>query len=478
MTTTMREEQAFGVMCELGDWVESRTERCRSGRRVHTMVNHRRGVAVEFGDDELDSEGRPTPGLRDELVEEGFLAEAASEPSTASSLSSPSKLLQFVRTFDVSVSNADRFVHTLYRRARLEHAFSPVAVAAQVVLGLTGVVAAFVVLRGSSPNLHAETAAVPVYLLLGGVAVAVHELAHAVVVAHYGRRIDRFGFCLHLATPTFYVESVDALLLTRRQRIIQAAAGPWAEWLVTSVAAIAVWTFPASNGLAPILYRFLAINVINVVTNLLPFVGLDGSLLLADGIGTPDLSRRSHGAVGRLALRIAGHQPAPREEVALGAYSIANALVAVGLVALSAWLWYEMFAELITTLYRHGPAGWLVLTIAGVLLARPALTPLIPRMRQATTTLARLHHDLGFRRSMPWRTAAAHQLRRLDRHVAALTAEQMGLLAGLLQLVPAHHHPDPNSWLIAAVGPDQGLRRPIRVAVHRDHIRRLAPVAS
>ena len=53
---------------------------------------------------------------------------------------------------------------------------------------------------------------------------------------HHGRRVDSIGFRLHLATPAFYVESVDALHMTRRQRIVQAAAGPWAEWLVTSVA--------------------------------------------------------------------------------------------------------------------------------------------------------------------------------------------------------------------------------------------------
>ena len=69
----------------------------------------------------------------------------------------------------------------------------------------------------------------------GLIAVAIHDIGHALVTIHYGRHVRSAGLRLHLGTPAFYVESLDAPLLTRRQRIIQAAAGPWFEWLFTSV---------------------------------------------------------------------------------------------------------------------------------------------------------------------------------------------------------------------------------------------------
>jgi hypothetical protein len=464
-------QSALTLNWGLGHWVELRSETARSGRVLRTAVNHRDHLAIEFSDDEVDADGRPTPGLRDELVEGRFLTASASDAAEPP-LSRWERLGRFVRTLDLSVDNADRFVHGIYR-AVARHAFRPAAIVLQVLLATAGAIAAVAALTSQPTDFGVEAHAIPIFFLLGGIAVAVHELAHAVVVTHFGRTIDRFGFCFHLATPTFYVESVDALLLSRRQRIIQAAAGPWAEWLVTSIAALALLTLPGDDGFGPVLHRFVALNAINVVSNLLPFVGLDGSLLLADGIRVPDLPRRARGAGGRLLAKLAARERPTTEDYGLLAYAAANAVVAIGLVVLSTWLWIEMFADLISMLYRSGPAGWLLLTFVGALVTRPALGVLVPRIREAIATSSRLAHDLRFRRSVAWRTAATRELRRLDGEVAVLSAGQLGLLAGLLQPLRPPHDLDPNAWAVVTVGPDHGLTRPVHAAVRRDDIHRV-----
>jgi hypothetical protein len=474
MTTVSAPVTRPNVWDEFGNWVEGRSEQCRSGRILHTVVNHRTNVAIEFGDDELDGEGQPRPGLRAELEESGFLAHRPPD-AAATRLSIGPRLSRFVRTLDISFPNADTFVRRVHRRGA-HLAFRPGVVVAQVLVGLAGVVAAFIVMTsGPSVELAVDAELVPVFLALGILAIAVHELAHAVVVTHHGRSVDGIGFNMHLATPTFYVESVDALLLTRRQRMIQAAAGPWAEWLLTSVFFVALVVLPIPDGVEAVLHRFAVLNLVNVVSNLLPFVGLDGSLLLADAVRVPDLTRRSRGAVGRLASRLFARERVTAAHCGLAGYAVANAIVAIGLVALSVYLWIVMFSDLIATLYGQGAVGIAVLVAAGYLLSRPALAVVVPRVVEAADTAGRLAHDVRFKRSIRWRVAATERLCRVDAQVAALTTEQLGHVAGLLSPVRRRDVLDPDEWAVVEVRTGSRFERSIRAAVHRDHIAEAPP---
>ena len=170
----------------------------------------------------------------------------------------------------------------------------------------TGAVA---VSSGEHFQLRVHPAQVPLVIALSLAAIGVHEFAHALVVVHHGRAVDAAGVRLHLGTPAFYVESASALLLPRRQRLIQAAAGVWAEWQFTSLAALWLWRSPLVFAV-PLLHRFVILNAATIATNLAPFTGLDGSWLLADALRAPDLGRRCHGAPARVLLAWAGGQPA------------------------------------------------------------------------------------------------------------------------------------------------------------------------
>jgi Zn-dependent protease len=150
-----------------------------------------------------------------------------------------------------------------------------------------------------------------------------------------GRHVRAAGLRLHLGAPAFYVESLDALLLTRRQRLLQAAADPWAEWLATSVVAFAFLSLGTDSDVAAIFHRFVVVNTFVIANNLLPFAGLDGALLFADAVGRPDLPFRTSTALRR----------SSSGERWIIVYSVLNALVAAGLFIVAGYFWWQLSVE-------------------------------------------------------------------------------------------------------------------------------------
>ena len=281
-------------------------------------------------------------------------------------------------------------------------------------------------------QLRVHPAQIPVVIGLSVAAVVVHELAHALVVVRHGRTVDAAGIRLHLGTPAFYVESADALLLPRRQRIIQAAAGVWAEWLFTSLVAIWLWLAPVPAA-APLLHRFVLLNAATIATNLLPFTGLDGSWLLADAARVPDLARRSRGALTRLLTARLSGQRATGADAALAGYAAVNGLAAAALLASAGFFWYQLFGDLVTTLGHAGPAGWLTLAAAAVILGRPAATAAARRAPGAAAAAQDLYQAAGFRLQWHWRIPAARQVAGGVPELAGLSGWQLGVLAGQLR---------------------------------------------
>ena len=42
-----------------------------------------------------------------------------------------------------------------------------------------------------------------------------HELGHATVLVHHGRRVKSAGFMIYFGSPAFFVDSSDGLMLDR-----------------------------------------------------------------------------------------------------------------------------------------------------------------------------------------------------------------------------------------------------------------------
>jgi hypothetical protein len=361
-------------------------------------VNHRTCQVIELTDAEAGIGGQLAAGLAldaspatvafvAELREQGFLASDPPAPPAR-------RALQFSSArMELRWSGAGRLVGAVYRHGA-RHLFRPAALAAQILLALAGLAAVTAAITSHQRFvLRIHPGQIPVVIGLSLAAVAVHELAHALVVIRHHRTVDAAGIRLHLGTPAFYVESASAVLLTRRARLIQAAAGVWAEWQFTSVIAIWLWLFPIPSA-APLLHRFVILNAVTIAINLLPFTGLDGSWLLADAAATPDLTRRSRGAATRLLTALTTRQPIPTADKALAAYAAVNALAAAA------------------------------------------------RLPAAARTTRELYGAITFRLQWRWRIPATAQLAAACPQLAHLSSAQLGILAGHLHRT-RHHGPLP-----------------------------------
>jgi hypothetical protein len=420
----------------LGSWVEAHEEPCRGNRAYRVLVNHRTGQAMELTGAEAalcaqlaagsDQPASPeAAGLLEDLREQGFLAASPPPPCPRRTLTASLSRL------DLRWNRAGRLVCAAHDHGA-RHLFHPAAVTAQIILALAGLAAlAATIFSGQHFQLRVHPAQVPIVIVLSLAAIAIHEFAHALVVVHHGRTVDGAGVRLHLGTPAFYVESASALLLPRRQRLIQAGVGVWAEWQFTSLVALWLWRSPLVFAV-PLLHRFVILNAATIASNLAPFTGLDGAWLLADAARAPDLARRSRGAASRLLTAAASGQPVSAEDRALAAYSTLNAIVAAGLLTTAGFFWYQLFGDLAATLARRGPAGWVVLAAATAILAMPALTAAVPRAAVTAASARTLRQTIEFRLQWRWRIPATRHLAAAIPQLAALNAQQLGILAGYL----------------------------------------------
>src|SRR5580658_1552663 len=419
----------------LGSWVETHAEPSRGGRTYRVLVNHRTGQLIELSDAEaaicrqLDAGQVPdatpaTAAFTAELLEQGFLASDPPPLARRAVQVSGARL-------DLRWTGTGRLVTGAYQHGA-RYLFRPAAVVIQILLALAGLAAVIAAITSRQHFvLRVRPAQSPAVIALSLAAVAVHELAHGLVVVRYGRTVDAAGVRLHLGTPAFYVESASAVLLTRRQRLVQAAAGVWAEWQFTSLIAIWLWLTPLPFAV-PLLHRFVILNAATIATNLLPFTGLDGSWLLADAAGVPDLARRSRGATTRLLTTLTARGPVTRQDKAIAAYSAVNGLAAAALLATAGFFWYQLFGDLAVTLTQRGPAGWALLATAAILLARPAATATTTRLPDAARSARHLRDAITFRLQWRWRISATARLAAANPELARLTTAQLGLLAGHL----------------------------------------------
>ena len=429
----------------LGPWVELHEELCRGGVRRHQLlINHRDNVAVRLTESETELCRRLQHGLRafddpstsdfvQELGSQGFLSDGQSSVAWGEHRQAPPRQ-SFASTLDVSWKGANRLVQFLHDHGA-RHLFHPVAAVAQVVLALAGLVAVIIAACSHQVlDLRVHPAQIPWIIAMSLVAIAIHELAHALVVVHNGRSVDAVGMRFFLGTPSFYVESIDALLLPRRQRLIQAAAGPWAEWLVVSVVALWLWQSPMVLAI-PLIHRFVLLNAATIGSNLLPFAGLDGSWILADAIGEPDLAQRSRGAVSRLLGRTCTDTPNSTEDWALAGYSSLNTFVAGLLIATSVFFWYQLFGNLMEGLFHRGLVGWLILLAAATVLGRPVINAILPRMLSAVESTRILVNQVNFRLQWTWRIASIQQLAASFEKLARLSDPELSVLAGHLRRI-------------------------------------------
>jgi CRP-like cAMP-binding protein/Zn-dependent protease len=364
----------------------------------------------ESGDLELSG----VADLVRELREGGFLSEPFVDvPAAVRRTLDPAsigrrKAREFVKTLSIDWRGAHRLVEWFYRNG-LRIFFIPWVSAPVGVVALAGLVAFVSVFRGGRFTLSGDDAVVATLILLGlnYVLTFVHELAHALVLVRYGRRVKSAGFMIYFGSPAFFVEASDALMLERRQRILQAFAGPYAELVIAGAASIAVWAFPSSPP-AAILYKFALLNYFVIFLNLVPLLELDGYFILSDAIQVPDLRPRSlrfirHDVWSKLRRR----ERFTKQEVGLGLYAVLGIAFTILSLYWAAFFWEEVFGGLIRALWDGGLGTRVLLVALALFVAGPLIRGAISLVRLLTRKLRAVVRAVVFRLQTGWRVEAA-----------------------------------------------------------------------
>ena len=222
---------------------------------------------------------------------------------------------------------------------------------------------------------HDLVARLLVLIAVNCVMFMLHEGAHALVCKAYGGEVHEMGFQIRYLTVTPYTRVDDALLFKNRwRRVAVFVAGPFASLLAVTLALVC-WnmTTPGTLAHASAADMLIWYNTLCFL-QFVPFVQLDGYLVLAQLLKMPDLRQDSFSYLYRRLLSMLGLKDRVRlsPEVAgyvgpvyLG-YGILSFLVTTGLLVLIIVKQARRLTEWL------GPAaGYAIVSVlVGLLLAR------------------------------------------------------------------------------------------------------------
>jgi putative peptide zinc metalloprotease protein len=177
------------------------------------------------------------------------------------------------------------------------------ALAALCVIGV-GAFAALVALRYGTPFVVADKIGLGglVFLLGRFAVVAVHETAHGLTMASFGRRVEKAGLKLIVILPYAYVDTSEAWFEPRRHRIAISAAGPVSDFSLGAIFSLCCLALPEGT-VRDIFFNLAFAAYVGAFFNLNPFIERDGYHMLVDWLREPGLRRRAR---QQFARRLAG----------------------------------------------------------------------------------------------------------------------------------------------------------------------------
>ena len=340
------------------------------------------------------------------------------------------RVWRWMRTATIHLPGAPRFVDALYKAGGRLIFAKPVQIAVLLV-AVSGMVAFAVELHTGSTTLlgRPTAAAAAALLLLGLVASFVHELGHALAIRHAGRRVLGAGFQLYLANPAFFTNSTDMVMSGRKQRAVNAIAGPYAHAVITGMAALGA-ALCAETAVGDVLFRFAALNYLLILINLVPFVELDGYWLLTDLLDLPDLRPRALAFVrDELPDRIRCRCRLTRGEWGLTLFGVTGLIATVMALILAGVFWAPIVWAFAAGAWRFGLAGQIVLVLLAILILGPVAHGLASSARRLQSWISARLRAIRFRTERSWRIEAGEMIAALPQ-VSDLTVEDLNDLAG------------------------------------------------
>jgi putative peptide zinc metalloprotease protein len=235
-----------------------------------------------------------------DLGERGFLAGVETGAQTA--VVAPSRLQRLFKPREKIVPGVGAFMARLYRLG----GWVLFTKAARIVIALVAVagVCTFVGLivgRFGTPFVVASKFGIGGLVFLFGrfLVVAVHETAHGLTMASFGRRIERAGIKLIAIFPYAFVDTSEAWFEPRRRRIAVSAAGPVSDFTVAALFALCCLVLPSKSLVGDICFNVAFAGYVGAFFNLNPFIERDGYHILVDVLGEPGLRRRAKEQLSR-----------------------------------------------------------------------------------------------------------------------------------------------------------------------------------
>jgi CRP-like cAMP-binding protein/Zn-dependent protease len=344
------------------------------------------------------------------------------------------KVREFAKTLRFDWQGAHRLVAWFYRHG-MKWFFNRVVAILASLAAIAGGLAFWSLFRSGTFGLSGESPAAESLILLAMsyLLTFVHELSHAVVLVRYGRRVKSAGFMIYFGSPAFFVESSDALMLDRGQRIVQSLAGPYSELIIAGLASAVAWGFP-NLGISPVLYKFALLNYFVIFLNLVPLLELDGYWILSDAIQVPDLRPRSLQFIQHdLWHKLRRRGRFTKQEVGLGLYAVLGVAFTILALVWSVFFWEEVFGGLVRALWDGGLLGRVLLVMLALFLLGPVLRGAIALVRLLVRRVRALARAIRFRLQTSWRVEAATLIDELP-IFEDLPEDVLSDLAGRVQL--------------------------------------------
>lgn len=291
-------------------------------------------------------------------------------------------LARLFRPREKSWSGAGTFFDKVYRRGGWVLFTRPVmsAIATITVAGVA-VFAYLVAGRYGTPFVVAHKIGLGglIFVVARVLIAAMHETAHALTMASFGRRVGSGGVKLILFFPFAFVDTSDAWFEPRRRRIAITAAGPACDLALGGSFALACLVTPAGT-MRDVFFQLSFGAYYGGLFNLNPLLERDGYQILVDVVRQPGLRRK---ALEQLRHRVAGRSDGS-DSVLLRRYAIFAITWMVVVAAFVAAMSLRYRAALASLL--PGPAPWIVLVAMWLGLLLPPLVvvgpPLMERFRR------------------------------------------------------------------------------------------------
>ena len=254
-----------------------------------------------------------------DLGERGYLAGVAG--STAIEEKPKGFLQRLFKPREKTFEGVGGFFESLYRHGGWVLFTKPAlySIAALIVGGL-GAFVYLIVGRYGTPFVVSQRIGLGALIFLIGrfLVVAVHETAHGMAMASFGRRIHKAGFKLVVVFPYAFVDTSEAWFEPRKHRIAVSAAGPISDFSLGGIFSICCVFVEGTT--RDVFFQLAFAGYVGAFFNLNPFIDRDGYHMLVDYLREPGLRKRAKDQFSR---RLSG-QGRTSDSPVLARYSIAG----------------------------------------------------------------------------------------------------------------------------------------------------------